>query len=520
MMINKVKITTLFVMFITLFSICSCDSLSINEKVYNPDEILSLQDYKTYFDLDYYSSLLSAIEDVNNGTIGENSDSDMKNATAGIFTSEESVYVVLLKDSTEKSCMTIRSEMTLILCGNSLSVDDTIAVSVLSDCTIDGRFEGSSIEMNKDDGQTVTNIFVQAGKCNIIGGSYKVDSVGANASCIQVYEGSELIVSDASISATETENIIKSVFVYPNAMLTMENCEVMTNSQKGTVYSIYISEAGCGRLSECEIQSFSEKNICCGLHNQGELSVTSCTVNVESLESASCAVENMKDIMANNSTFISKSNINACGVWSRGDLNLTECIAEAYSNYHSDDQGDQSSSIGIMVYGISTITDCYSMGTHSGISVYGETTINGGTYESFGHGGIYFCGPGKTSYVRDATIRSCEMPEGYTYSKDNDNDTGFYIGGGLGADNIVVYMDNCDIYGEKYPIVLRGTDKEKYNYWYISNSRINTESPIRIDNGSHKLYLGAGNNFGPENSTLERTVVETEEVYIKHEIEE
>jgi hypothetical protein len=79
--------------------------------------------------------------------------------------------------------------------------------------------------------------------------------------------------------------------------------------------------------------------------------------------------------------------------------------------------------------------------------------------------------------------------------------------------NIVVYMDNCSIEGNRYAIVLRGSDGEHDNTVYISNSRIQENDTIRIDNDPHKLYIGVGYNFTAENTNRPAVVHTTDDIY-------
>jgi hypothetical protein len=185
----------------------------------------------------------------------------------------------------------------------------------------------------------------------------------------------------------------------------------------------------------------------------------------------------------------------------RGYANYTYGVESYYDEY----------SIGVRNYGTLYLNDCYVMGTHCGVGNSAILTVNGGIYEGYGHGGLYFSNDNTASYVKDAIIRECTMPDGYTATA-GDNNTGFYIGGSSTANNITVYMDNCDIYGSDKPFVLRGTDGEKNNSLYISNSTVN-DAKIRIDNNTHKLYIGAGNNFTAEDTTLPEACVATDEVY-------
>jgi hypothetical protein len=107
-------------------------------------------------------------------------------------------------------------------------------------------------------------------------------------------------------------------------------------------------------------------------------------------------------------------------------------------------------------------------------------------------------------HIRNATVRYCDIKAGDTYI-DGAIGPGMYIGGGPGRDYITVYMDYCVISSKEGEpqIVLRGTSDEHDNNLYISNSTLLGEKfYIRIDNLTHRLYLGAGNNFNKENTTI------------------
>lgn len=201
---------------------------------------------------------------------------------------------------------------------------------------------------------------------------------------------------------------------------------------------------------------------------------------------------------------------------------LTDCNIKAYSNYlYSEETHCAAFSKGIRNFGTLTLNDCYVMGTHSGISGNGILYVDGGTYEGYGHGGFYFAASDTTSYVRDAVIRDCDMPDGYTATASR-NGAGFYMNPNGYNDQTsgtqIVYMDNCDIYGisASQIIAMAGGDK---NELYISNSTINNmkggDANIRIDVGNNKLYIGAGNNFTAEDTSLPEAVVVTDEVYVQ-----
>ena len=232
------------------------------------------------------------------------------------------------------------------------------------------------------------------------------------------------------------------------------------------------------------------------IYSDGNMTIND--VNVVSINTGNSGSAYGVYILANGNAVINNSQIRGLSNYNYAD--------EESGNYY------QINSIGIGNVGTLTINNTYVLGTHSGMSSSGTLYVNGGIFESYGHGGIYFNGTGKKSYVRNATIRDCDMPEGYTATANN-NGAGFYIGGGSERHNITVYMNNCDIYGRYQPIVLRGSSGELNNTLYISLSRINTDHKIRIDNDTHKLYSGIGNNFTAANTNLPSAFIQTGEIY-------
>ena len=119
------------------------------------------------------------------------------------------------------------------------------------------------------------------------------------------------------------------------------------------------------------------------------------------------------------------------------------------------------------------------------------------------------------------------MKEGYIHTA-GAMGPGLYVGGSSDRNNVTLYIDNCDIYSKtkNAQIILRGTSGEQNNKVYISNSRLydlgGEKLYVRIDNLTHRLYLGAGNNFNKENTTIKAlydsnsmlpAVIETGETY-------
>ena len=188
------------------------------------------------------------------------------------------------------------------------------------------------------------------------------------------------------------------------------------------------------------------------------------------------------------------------GIRNFGTMTLTNTKVVGYANYTANAQKTDyaTSTRGINNEGTMTLKNCELYGTHSGIRSTGTLYIDGGTYEGYGHGGIYFAGANTTSYVKNAYIGICEMRNGYDDGIAGTNKAGFYIGG---ASNITVYMDNCELWGTWYPLVMRISSTENDNSLYISNTTLKEgfERYIRIGTDKNiKIYIGSGNNFNAE----------------------
>lgn len=185
---------------------------------------------------------------------------------------------------------------------------------------------------------------------------------------------------------------------------------------------------------------------------------------------------------------------------------------KAYAKYITDGAGQYtSSSMGVYhsASSVLTLNNCVVNGSVAGVQAYGTLYVNGGTYEGYGHGGFYLTGKNMKAYIRNAIIRECDMAEGYS-TNINSNHAGAYFGGDSG---MTIYIDGCIIHGASQPFVLRGSAGETNITAYISNSIINTDALIRIDNDTHKLYIGAGNNFAASNTNRTTAVIETNETY-------
>ncbi len=311
------------------------------------------------------------------------------------------------------------------------------------------------------------NIIIDA---RLDGSGIEVSSgvVGNTARAIQAKTGSSVTVLGGTYIGSSNGANGSTIYAASGASITVKDATVIANETNGQTRGFSISSGATANISNCVI---------------------------------------IGDVKSGD------SNSKGYGIYNSGMTTVSDCEIKAYSNY---DTANSVLSQGILNVGEITVNNCYVMGTHSGIQNAGTLTVSGGTYESYGHGGIYFSGNNTISYVEDAIIRACEMPEGYT-NVDIRGNAGLYVGG---SSNMSIYIDNSSIYGSYQSIAMRGGTGEENNNVYISNSDVNLDATlgIRIDSDTHKFYSGVNNNFTAENTTCPEVFVQTNETYRKAEI--
>jgi len=192
-------------------------------------------------------------------------------------------------------------------------------------------------------------------------------------------------------------------------------------------------------------------------------------------------------------------------VHAKGSAVLTDSVLIGESDYTGAGNQYTGRSNGVSSAASLEMNNCYVWGSHAGVLAQGAVTVNGGTYEGYGHGGIYFTGAGTTSYIYDAAINWAAMREGtYADSVAGTNGAGVYIGG---KSNITVYMDNCSVYSTLYGVVLRNSGGEKNNHLYVSNSTFTGCSKFAYRNGKGgnnnlEVYSGVGNDYSGITGTI------------------
>ena len=439
----------------------------------------------------FYSTLSGAVNDVNAGTIGTNENADEASAVACVFFEDEKPVVGLLKDTTERKRITLSADMTINLGGKTLTIENDYygligASGNTNKIVIDGRLSGSAVVLNGIDGggvlfQIRTNTFT------INGGSYTLNETAASN------EYKSITMKTAS-----------------GGTLNAFNCKIINNSVSS---GHAIENNGDATISNCTIAVTSTGKNAYAIDNNANATISNCNITVTSTGKDAYGMSNAGTATISNCNIIATSTVQySYGMSNTGTATISNCNIKAYSNYLAVNGSYVANSLGVYSEGILTINDCTVMGTHSGLSNYGVLYINGGTFEGYGHGGIYFVGDSKNAYVRNATLKNfLAMPEGYEENAGN-NGAGFYCGGTNGN----IYMDSCDIYGSapSQIFVIKGSN----NALYVSNSAVHNltggDANIRIDE-SNMMYLGVGNNFTAENTNRPGNVIVTNEVYVQ-----
>ena len=249
----------------------------------------TLEDYKqpTYVenlqkenDFEYYSSLMSAINDINNNTYGKHADCDKSEATAGIYIDNDRINVVLLKDYYTTERVAINKALTLVLGGNKIIHNHDGGIVTVDCCAkdiiIDARINGSEIE-NICDGRGRAVQIRAGGSAIILDGTYRTIASWQTgdftttpvSSCIfangplEIYDAEIVSTSNvASRGISSTENVIirdcnivvdgEETFVQGGSAkacgiyaagenITIDDCSILVVSSSTVSHGIFLS---------------------------------------------------------------------------------------------------------------------------------------------------------------------------------------------------------------------------------------------------------------------------------------
>lgn len=436
-----------------------------------------------YTDLWYFSDFVEAVNKVGSGIVAGEIWGTTEGLAKGIvyLNADGTPVVVLKEDASVDSILYINADMIINLNGKCITLASGARLQVVAgvNAKIDGRIAGSKISRQLESSEAIESFVYVYGNLEVIGGEYSAQMMSASKSAygfVSFEGGGNLLIKDATVKTFVGNYTGTSNNTYVASIVVRGQCEIdnsiiiadTTSTVHPGDYQAFCVYAG---LDGCKIKILNSKLTADGL----------------------------------------------IGSFGRG-LGVSNAIA-LKKNCDA------------------TIINCDVYGTHCGISTSTPNLyVNGGTYRGVAYGGIYFTNLSTDSwnaksYIENATIASAKY-EGshkseYRYFTEESgvvtheqyDEAGFYVGGGAGANNISVYLDNCQlISGNQGAFVLRGTDGEENNSVYMSNCTVVGENKtIRVDNNTYKVFLGFRNNITAENVSLPEVVTNTREVYIKEE---
>lgn len=222
-------------------------------------------------------------------------------------------------------------------------------------------------------------------------------------------------------------------------------------------------------------------------------------------------VHNGGELFIEDSTI--KNNYGGNAIYNVGTVNINNSNIESISDFQSDSSNTSFTykSIGINNLGEVTIKNSYAYGSHSGIYSTGTLLVDGGTYEGYAFGGIYYRGSNTTNYLKNATVKYSIVKDGSDLGTGGSNNTALYVGGGSGNK---IYIDKCTLDAPFYPVNIKSNNDENNNAVYISNTNaLGFSKYFRNDGSTNKIYIGVNNNFDIINTYLESGSVKTNDDY-------
>ena len=403
----------------------------------------TISELERLYTFNYYSSLLQAVNDVNNNEVGVNSNEGKEGAIAGVYTTNGQSYVVLLQDTTEQTGLQISTDMTLNLGGHKLTTTDANAINLTAgNLVIDGRLEGSAIEKTNTNADAAVLVKTAAETAiTVSGGTYSISNEN-RADAFQL--AGEASLSDAVINVNSISN--EAIGVYSVGNINVSGCDITAISGNGKVRALYVVRNNV-TVSNSKIKAAS--------HGLG-------------------------------------SNVYGILTLDNVDLTVTNCniTADGHSDYIPEGETVAKT---ISVYAISsgsttklTIDGGYYWGAREALGIHGMARINGGVYEGCQHGGAYMSG--NDIKVKNATFRNVDYTGEVGWDSSNWHGAAVYCGGSNGGAN--VWFDNCRFESTvktTHGIVAKYRDTKVY----LSNSVIeaDTNNIFRAD-ATDYIYLG------------------------------
>lgn len=491
--------------------------------------------------VNYYGSLALAMADINGGTTA-NALVDSSNAVVRVDMEDTgAITVSLLANDSHDAMITVEKNLVLELGDKVLSFTEEGCLNLMAgtDVTING---GTLLRV-MNDGADSLYLVQTAGKLKINGGSYQISGYHPNGfMAVKAANTSALLeICNAEVSAINGENEvgtgvkaiqtqavqthikgatvtadadILSQAVFGVGRILIKDSTVNANSRRDNSQAVCIPEVNVERVLTIEGSTLNAQSDVLGVHavyiGGGTASIKGSALNACSHSSYATSLEleagttTVEDCRIYAITY-SDEDASSSGIENHAGSTIRVKNTTILADAKGDDAIKHPISVAFGNHGTAYVENVTLNGTHSGLSNHGKLYVNGGTYTGYCHGGFYFAhGADGEAFINDAIIRGGHYEGIFDFSSHSGDRYGaLYIGGGSGPEssNVTTYLDGCtfDTSDCHRAIIIRGSGNEQNNTIYISNSYLEdgilNEGAIRIDNASHKLYIGAGTNI-------------------------
>ena len=417
----------------------------------------------------YYDSIVTCIDDLNNGQPAVNSNDKSDRSECYIYLKNGTLVIVLLKDIFPLERLYIKVPVEFVFAGHKIIVASS---NVTAGLTCNGSYTyingtmggGVYVENPKTSswcicaGPSVTKFIVDGGEYTIKG----KDQNTGSAKAIETYNSDCITqIRNARIDISGVGNIVVGCNFVDKATVKDSNIKIYTTSSTSVRGILAQNDI---HIENCDINTVATVGISSGVSvEKGRATVVACNIEADS----------SNNVMDDTSTY-------GCALKVSPEA---ESCSISYGTY---------------------------TGTHSAVGMMSnDFHALGATFYSCAHGGIYFSG--KKAYVKDCVI-GCRAYNGrFDFSSmENDLLGDFYIGSNS---DCTVYMDNCVLTGEgNHCGVLRGSGGEKRNILYISRTAIPDGKQFRIDSGNY-MVAGEGSDVDETQVTLPSALSTTAYIY-------
>lgn len=487
----------------------------------NPTKQLSVKHLVSAYKAAFYTSLPGAVAELNAGTIGTNADATADDAVCALYTDfDGNTCLTLLKDIDLNENVTILETVVLKVNGYTIHYtgDHVISLDVNS-CVFDFRVDGSRLVKNVDDvTSSEAMVRIRGEECKLLKCSISyVAASAAKAVCAIASSAQSSMIDGCNVYLTVESNNQQTYALQISGYATVVNSSITANGADGPTYAIQLSDKSKGcHLNGCRLIANANQSayVFSSLAPLGtDVLIENCEIKSENAVNAVRVAGELPVVIQNCKIETGSPAYSCQGVFVKSGATVRLVNTEIFvDGIHGGDETGvlPGQSIGVLNGGSAFIENCNIYATHSGIqcSENSTTVINGGLYESVGHGGVYLVNIDGHFYAQNATFKSSPYrgayKDKYIYQQTDYINAAVYVGN---KPNIKGYFDNCILDGSGPCVYVDSTSGEPLggepvrfksggtgNSIFASNCTFEGDGKIRFGGGStQRLYLGFAN---------------------------